>query len=58
MKFEWDDNKASINYNKHNVSFEEASTVFNDEKGILFDDPDHSLDEERFIMEISYYAKF
>lgn len=58
MNFEWDSNKAKINLEKHSVSFEEASTVFNDENGILFDDPDHSLDEERFIMlGMSSYAK-
>lgn len=50
MKFEWDDNKAQINISKHKISFEEASTVFYDEEAILFDDPDHSEDEERFNM--------
>ena len=50
MNFEWDANKARINLEKHNISFKEASTVFNDEQAILFDDPDHSLDEDRFIM--------
>ena len=48
LKFEWDSNKNRINIDKHGVSFEEASTVFYDECGILFDDPDHSEDEERF----------
>ena len=50
MQFEWDDNKAKINIEKHGVSFDEASTVFDDEQGILFDDPDHSQDEDRFIL--------
>ena len=50
MKFEWDSNKAKINIEKHGISFEEASTVFDDEQGILFDDPDHSLEEDRFIL--------
>ena len=50
MQFEWDDNKTKINIEKHGVSFEEASTVFDDEQGILFDDPDHSSEEERFIL--------
>lgn len=48
MKFEWDENKAIINIEKHGVSFEEASTVFYDDSAILFDDPDHSVEEERF----------
>lgn len=50
MKFEWDLNKALTNVKKHGVSFEEASTVFDDENAILFDDPDHSESEERFIL--------
>jgi len=50
MKFEWDDNKAQINISKHKISFEEASTVFYDDEAILFDDPEHSEDEERFNM--------
>lgn len=48
--FEWDDNKARINLQKHGVSFEEAQTVFCDENALLIDDPDHSEDEERFII--------
>lgn len=50
MKFEWDDNKERINFQKHGITFKEAATVFEDERGILFDDPDHSKDEERFIL--------
>lgn len=50
MQFEWDSNKAIINFQKHDVSFEEAITAFNDEYGILFDDPSHSLEEERYIL--------
>ena len=50
MKFEWDDKKAQSNISKHKISFEEASTVFYDDEAILFDDPDHSEDEERFNM--------
>ncbi|MBP5414220.1 MAG: BrnT family toxin [Lachnospiraceae bacterium] len=50
MKFEWDLNKALTNVKKHGVSFEEASTVFDDENAILFDDPDHSESEERFML--------
>ena len=50
MQFEWDEKKARMNEEKHGISFEEASTVFEDEQGILFEDPDHSLDEDRFIL--------
>ena len=50
LRFEWDPDKASMNLNKHDVSFEEAQTVFMDERAILFDDPDHSLEEERFLI--------
>jgi len=47
--FEWDETKARINLQKHNVSFEEASTVFGDSLSITIDDPLHSLDVHRFI---------
>ena len=50
MRFEWDPNKNEINKKKHGISFEEAKTVFYDEYAILFDDPDHSEDEDRFII--------
>lgn len=50
VNFEWDNNKALINEKKHGITFEEASTVFYDENAILFDDPDHSEAEERFLM--------
>ena len=50
MKFEWDENKNRINQNKHGVSFEEVQTVFEDEYAVLFDDPDHSELEERFLI--------
>lgn len=48
--FEWDENKNDTNKTKHNISFEEASTVFYDDKAILFDDPEHSEHEERFLL--------
>ncbi len=48
--FEWDDTKNKTNQAKHRVSFEEAETMFFDEKAIEFDDPDHSIDEERFLL--------
>ena len=50
MQFEWDPNKNEINKQKHKISFEEAQTVFYDEYAILFDDPDHSDKEDRFII--------
>ena len=48
--FEWNDTKDETNQTKHGVAFEEAQTVFFDEKAIQFDDPDHSIDEERFLL--------
>lgn len=48
--FEWDENKNRINQKKHGISFEEAQTVFWDDSAILFDDPEHSEEEERFLM--------
>lgn len=50
IKFEWDEKKASTNLKKHGVSFEEARTVFFDERARLIDDLDHSYEEERFII--------
>jgi uncharacterized DUF497 family protein len=46
---EWDARKASANLRKHRVSFEEASSVFFDDLSATGDDPDHSLDEVRFV---------
>ena len=50
MRFEWDAKKASRNLQKHNISFEEATTVFDDPLSETFPDPDHSHDEDRFII--------
>lgn len=50
FKFEWDTKKATANLKKHGVSFAEARTVFFDENAKLISDPDHSGDEERFIL--------
>lgn len=50
LRFVWDEDKARANKKKHGVSFEEARTVFFDENAIEFPDPDHSGEEERFIM--------
>ena len=50
MRFEWDPNENRENIKKHKVSFEEAKTVFYDDGAIIFDDPDHSESEERFLL--------
>ena len=50
LAFEWDSKKDTANIKKHGVSFEEARTVFFDESAIQFFDPDHSDDEDRFIL--------
>ena len=50
MNFEWDENKARINQQKHGVSFEEARTVFDDADALQIFDPDHSESEDRFII--------
>lgn len=50
MKFEWDASKAASNIQKHGVTFEEARTVFFDERARLINDPDHSETEDRFIL--------
>lgn len=50
MKFEWDETKALANELKHGVSFPEASTAFGDPFHLVIDDPDHSVNEERFIL--------
>ena len=49
MQFEWDPDKDARNQIKHRVSFEEASTVFGDPLALTIDDPDHSVDERRFV---------
>lgn len=50
IRFEWDENKNEINKKKHKISFEEAKTVFYDEEALVIDDPEHSQEEERFII--------
>lgn len=50
IKFEWDERKATANFKKHHVSFEEAKSIFFDEFGIQFFDEEHSSDEERFLL--------
>ena len=50
IAFEWDEGKNTVNKKKHRISFEEAQTVFIDENALLIHDPDHSEDEDRFIL--------
>jgi len=50
IRFEWNRRKSRENKRKHGVSFEEAQTIFWDENAIQYYDPDHSKDEDRFIM--------
>lgn len=50
LNFEWDENKNTENKRKHGLSFETAKEVFYDNNAVLFDDPDHSNDEERFLI--------
>jgi uncharacterized DUF497 family protein len=47
MEFEWASSKATKNARKHRVTFEEAQSVFADALAVIFDDPDHSDDEQR-----------
>lgn len=50
MNYEWDHEKAKRNLEKHGVSFEEAATVFDDPLYVDFHDPDHSVDEHRYLI--------
>ncbi|MBL8072075.1 MAG: BrnT family toxin [Nitrospira sp.] len=50
IRFEWDEKKNRQNIRKHGVSFEEAQSVFLDDHALRFYDPDHSKDEDRFLM--------
>jgi len=50
LRFDWDERKQKINIRKHGVSFEEARTAFYDENAIQYFDPDHSEDEDRFLL--------
>ena len=49
MDFVWDPEKAVLNERKHGVRFQEAATVFGDPIAITFDDPDHSIGEQRYL---------
>jgi len=50
LRIEWDENKNRGNVRKHRISFQEAETVFYDERALLLADPDHSDDEDRCIL--------
>ena len=56
LKFEWDPRKAVSNLSKHGVSFQEALTAFGDPVARIFDDEDHSVEEQREII-IGHSAK-
>jgi uncharacterized protein len=50
LRFEWDEAKNQENRRKHGVSFQEGMTVFYDDNALLTGDPDHSEDEDRFLL--------
>lgn len=50
IRFDWDQRKSRTNESKHGVSFREAQSVFYDESALLIPDPDHSQDEDRFVL--------
>jgi len=50
MNFIWDENKNQLNIKEHKVSFQEAETVFYDPNAKIIHDPDHSIEEDRFII--------
>ena len=56
LTFEWDENKSKHNLKKHGIDFEEAKTIFNDPFAITIDDPDHSVEEVRFL-DIGFSSK-
>ena len=56
IEFDWNDEKAKINLHKHDVSFEEAMTVWDDEFAAFLHDPAHSKTEDRFLL-IGYSSK-
>lgn len=56
MEFEWDPDKAASNEEKHGVSFDEAATAFGDPLSLTISHPDHSDDEDRFVLVGQTYA--
>jgi uncharacterized DUF497 family protein len=57
IRFGWDPQKARANLAKHGVSFDEAQSVFLDENARLMDDPDHSGEEERFLLMVTAFRR-
>jgi uncharacterized DUF497 family protein len=55
LAFEWDDKKSAFNEKKHGVSFDEAKSIFTDQFARLIADPDHSDEEDRFILSTQDY---
>jgi len=49
LEFEWDRRKARENFRRHEVTFQEAASVFKDTLAVTYRDPDHSLEEDRYI---------
>jgi uncharacterized DUF497 family protein len=49
-RFEWDSAKAALNLRKHGVSFDEARTAFEDDEALFMADPDHSVEEDRWVL--------
>ena len=49
LDFEWDEDKADANFRKHQVAFTEAATVFGDPLSLTSHDPDHSIEEDRYL---------
>jgi uncharacterized protein len=59
MDFEWDPRKAAKNIGRHGVNFTEAATVFGDPLGVTTSDPDHSAEEDRYIVVgVSHRARY
>ncbi len=50
LRFDWDARKNAANKRKHGVSFEEARTVFYDDRALLIEDPDEDDEEDRFVL--------
>jgi uncharacterized protein len=50
LQFEWDSQKEAANRKKHGVSFEEAATSFADPRSLTIPDPEHSVEEDRFLL--------
>jgi len=50
LRFEWDGRKAARNLAKHGISFDEATTVFSDPLSLTIPDPDHSHEDERWVI--------